>query len=196
MDKPDARDKLDTYRWVSFLMDTTVLTGGADTKKALIFLSEVIATVYIIRGTGPADEFVMELATTIHKEVCKYIEAKETHFAHHATTRMENNAKAVALAKLAKLAVDALLPSSVEVKRDSMLPIFAGVYISIHSKKKYPMVMALCLCISYVLASVENSKDINDLSVLVMDSITDKIFQKTVKHLVEFESNFSERGLF
>ncbi len=195
-DELDALDKLDTYRWVSFIMDTTVLTGGADTKKALIFLSEVIATVYIIRGTGTANEFVMDLAPSIHNKVKSYVEAKETHFIHHATKRMEKDCEAVAIAKLTKIMLDALLPSSGEVKKDSVLSIFAGVYMSHHAAKSYPMILALVLSISYVLASVENSQDLNDLSELIMDAIVDKRFQKTVKHLVEFESNSSHKRLF
>lgn len=190
MNEMDALDKIDTLRWVSFLIDTTVLTVGADTKKAINFLSEVTATVYIIRGMGTANEFVIDFADAIHFKVNKYKESKGTDFIAHAKTRMTQDVEAVKLAKLMNLMIHAVIPASEEVKKDSMLSIFAGVYLCENSLRKHPMLMALCMCTSYILADADNTQDLNDLSVLIMDSIIDKSFQKTVKRLVEYENSF------
>ena len=101
-----------------------------------------------------------------------------------------------AIAKLTKLMLDVLVPASKEVKKDSVLPIFAGVYMSNHATRSYPMILALVLSISYVLADTFNKQDLTDLCELVMDAIIDKTFQKTVKHLVEFEDTFPGGKLF
>ena len=63
--------------------------------------------------------------------------------------------------------------------------------MSNHEVKSHPMIMALCLCVSYVLADTQNTQDVKDMSIFILDAIIDKKFQKTVKHLVEFEDKFS-----
>lgn len=197
MDLFDELDKEETHKWVSFLMSSAVMMTGADTDKALNFLSEVTATVYIMRGNGTADEFIVSFAGMVDDRVKLYKGIKDDmSFMEKAKKILDKDNTLQQIAKLTKTLIESRIPSSLEVKKDSMIPIFAGVYISVHAQKKHPMILAVGLCTSYILADATNERDLTYLSEMIMDSIVDKTFQRTVKHLAEFENSYADRPFY
>lgn len=190
--KKSITETIDTRRWTNFLMDNAVSIHGADTEKVLTFLAEVVATIYITRGNGTANDYVTNLMDVLDECMKIHNAGDETDFTTMAKEYAEKNKEATQLATFVQNLLLSIGNAGV-VKNDSVLPIYTGVYMGINHMTREGMIAALTSCVSYVLVDPNNGKDLNDLSVLIMDAITDKSFQKTVKYILEAENRLRRR---